>query len=135
MMKTFTQECEKDIADQKTSTASLSVSRVRTFHQHIMVGLIEASRGVREMFRERYEGDAAPPPVLMESSNEGSPPMTLAQAYDDLQAMLGIVIPEYISCITMPLKNFFAVYERRCEVRETSETHVVSCLLLYYGFL
>ena len=133
MVKTFLRETEVAILQRKKSSVGGNASRatdgesagetmdpssvlcvayVRTFHQSLMVGLIESSKGVREMFLGE---DAGPSPgggggsvVTGEGEEDG---MTLATAYDELQAAISIVIPEYLKCITKVLNDFFQRYD------------------------
>ncbi|CAE7800939.1 unnamed protein product, partial [Symbiodinium microadriaticum] len=83
----------------------LCVAYVRTFHQSLMVGLIESSKGVREVFSDE---ERSPDHV---NAEEKSATMSLATAYDELQAMISIVMPEYLKCITKVLNEFFGRYD------------------------
>jgi hypothetical protein len=122
MMKNFRQQIDTAILSRNsmplhlnTESSSLSVSNIRTFHQNIMVGLIEASKGIRDMFQENRSYKVFIP---IEQNGEGFT-MSLANAYDELQGMLGIVIPEYTQCILKPLREFFSHYDRIMLLKET----------------
>lgn len=81
--------------------AIINIASVRQFHQSLVVGLIESSKGVSEMF----------PANSTTNTNSGSGGMTHATAYDELQGMIGLVIPEYVDAITAALGQFFNVYD------------------------
>jgi hypothetical protein len=123
MMKSFRQEIDSAINARSTSgvpsstPAALSVGNIRTFHQNLMVGLIETSKGIRDMFQENRAYKVFIP---TEQGGEGFT-MTLAMAYDELQAMLGIVIPDYIQCILKPLREFFSHYDRIMLLKENGQ--------------
>jgi hypothetical protein len=131
MVKTFLKETEEAISARKKSavTASsgsgsdgaaeekegavnpssvLCVAYVRTFHQSLMVGLIESSKGVREMFFDTDANHTAPGDAS-DGGEDGT--ISLATAYDELQATISIVIPEYLKCITKVLSEFFQRYD------------------------
>jgi hypothetical protein len=124
MMKSFRQEIDIAIAERSSATftgntpAPLSVGNIRTFHQNLMVGLIETSKGIRDMFQENRAYKVFIP---IEQNGEGFT-MTLGGAYDELQAMLGIVIPDYIQCILKPLREFFAYYDRVMKLKDNGDT-------------
>ena len=89
----------------------LSVMNVRNFHQNVLIGLIESSNGVSEMFKvEENEKDSSY--IGGEDSSSDDNVMTLSMAYDELQAMIGIVMPDYIECITSSLAHFFHKYNK-----------------------
>lgn len=89
----------------------LCVAYVRTFHQSLMVGLIEATKGVREMFTSDEDNEHVAPSPQADDTEEASPGMSLAIAYDELQATISIVMPEYLKCITKVLNEFFYRYD------------------------
>lgn len=130
MMKSFKQDIDAAINSRLTNNPSdlavtpkaLSVHSIRTFHQNIMVGLIEASKGIRDMFQENKSYKVFIP---IEQNGEGFT-MTLANAYDELQAMLGIVIPEYTQCILKPLREFFSHYDRVTLMKENGQLNSIS---------
>ena len=105
MIKTFIEERESAldsegnvIEAQEGKSGVLSVMGVRTFHQNVLVGLIESSNGISELFPKNATDD----------SHDGS--LTQSNAYDELQGMIGIVIPEYVQCLTASLSSFFKRY-------------------------
>ena len=101
-----------------TVTGVLSVTTVRAFHQSVMVGLIESSNGVSEMFSTKDKSQlsvtattgAATGAATGAGGSAGTNTMTASMAYDELQAMIGIVLPEYIQCMTSALVGFFKSY-------------------------
>jgi hypothetical protein len=128
MMKSFRQEIDSALNASSSPTTThptglsstppaLSVGNIRTFHQNIMVGLIETSKGIRDMFQENKAYKVFIP---TEQDGEGFA-MTLGMAYDELQAMLGIVIPDYIQCILKPLREFFSHYDRVMFLKENGQ--------------
>jgi hypothetical protein len=132
MMKSFRQEIDTAITARASSTSPglltpspLSVGNIRTFHQNLMVGLIETSKGIREMFQDNKSYKVFIP---IEQNGEGFT-MTLGGAYDELQAMLGIVIPDYIHCILKPLREFFAHYDRIMALKDTGQLSTSSSSL------
>lgn len=123
-MKSFRHEVESAINSSSSTIGglpstphALSVGNIRTFHQNIMVGLIETSKGIRDMFQENKVHKVFIP---TEQDGEGFS-MTLGMAYDELQAMLGIVIPDYIQCILKPLREFFSRYDRIMLLKENGQ--------------
>ena len=103
---------------EESEEVILSVTTVRTFHQNVMVGLIESSNGVSEMFNQNgkaSESNNAPQPDVDE---ESSTTMTLAGAYDELQGMIGIVMPDYIRCMSASLISFFNRYNHAYEAHQ-----------------
>lgn len=101
MIRTYSSELDK------TNNSCMSVAATRTFHQSLIVALIEASKGVREIF----ESSSATTGAFDTSSETCSEEEMRSQAYDELQAMIGIVIPEYSRCISGVLKAYFCQYE------------------------
>lgn len=100
MIRAYLSELDK-------SSSSMSVAATRTFHQSLIVALIEASKGVREIF----EISNATTGAFDTSSETFSEEEMRSQAYDELQAMIGIVMPEYSICISRVLKAYFCRYE------------------------
>lgn len=82
----------------------LTVTVVRKFHQNLMVGLIEASKGIHELYLNTKTSAT--------TNNSTSKDDAASAAYDDLQAMIGVVMPEYTKCMTDALKSFFIRYEK-----------------------
>lgn len=148
MVKTFLKETDEAIATRKKETLAspgagagvveskeeavnpssvLCVAFVRTFHQSLMVGLIESSKGVREMFFDTDAGHSAPDGT----SDESDGAVSLATAYDELQATISIVMPEYLRCISKVLSEFFQRYdseyglEQSGKVEESKYTRTV----------
>lgn len=127
MMKSFRQEIDAAIASRPTTVphifeipSALTIKNIRTFHQNIMVGLIETSKGIRDLYQENKAYK-----VFIPTDHDGEGyTLSLAAAYDELQAMLGIVIPDYIQCILKPLKEFFAHFDRIMQLNENGHLKI-----------
>jgi len=106
MIKDFMDaQAEAEAGNETDEEVVLSVTTVRTFHQNVMVGLIESSNGVCEMFKTTDKMTH-----ISDSQSDENGPMTLSSAYDELQGMIGIVMPEYIKCMSTSLSSFFERY-------------------------
>lgn len=110
MIRTCLSELDK-------SGNSMSVAATRTFHQSLIVALIEASKGIREIFETSNTTTGA----FDTSSETCSEEEMRSQAYDELQAMIGIVMPEYSQCICRVLKAYFCRYELDCSKIDASD--------------
>ena len=121
MIKQFQQESKAMSSSEGGEEAKagsenvLSVTTVRNFHQSVMVGLIESSNGVSEMFQPKDavsqgQGIVADT-VINKNTTADANTMTLSMAYDELQGMIGIVMPEYIHCMTTSITSFFKRYD------------------------
>lgn len=129
MMKSFRQEIDSAISTRPTTVpqifeipSALTIKNIRTFHQNIMVGLIETSKGIRDLYQENKAYK-----VFIPSDQEGEGyTLSLAAAYDELQAMLGIVIPDYTQCILKPLREFFAHFDRIMLLHESGQLHTTT---------
>jgi hypothetical protein len=143
MIKTFLQDIDNitkrsghtshSNSDNDKSDNILTVAHVRTFHQSLIVGLIEASKGAREIFSDttsKFSNEH-------NESTNSKDSFSLTSAYDDLQAMIGLVIPDYLKCISKSLKMFFVRYdegyaeaEKQVLVLLLVTVHMYDCLFI-----
>lgn len=117
---TLTQE---DLINEAPSTpptwAEIQTQRletVRIFHQNFVLGLIEATRGVASVCKDISKGSAsrvrtrsADDKSAIEKRNETEG--VAVGAYEDLYAMIAIVLPDYTDALVRALGVFFHVYE------------------------
>ena len=90
---------------------------VRIFHQNFVLGLIEATRGVASVCKDISKGGSASrvrtrsgddkTATEIRNDNEG----VAVAAYEDLYAMIAIVLPDYTDALVRALGVFFHVYE------------------------
>lgn len=91
---------------------------VRIFHQNFVLGLIEASRGVASVCKDVLAGKSSDRRGSHHPSEEGvvatstdADCSAAVTAYEDLYAMIAIVLPDYTEALVRALGIFFNVYE------------------------
>lgn len=97
--------------NKEEKSVQLSVQFVRTFHQSLLVGLIEASKGIKEIFSDKDE-DSNSYDTELQDNDSSDKQLLLSSAYDELQAMIGLVVLEYLKCVTKSIKLFFNRYDK-----------------------
>ena len=103
--------------DVPTTWAEIQTHRldeVRIFHQNFVLGLIEATRGVAGVCKDISKPCSSPLRVGDGSSGgrkNDNEDFTAVAVYEDLYAMIAIVLPDYTEALVRALGVFFHVYE------------------------
>jgi hypothetical protein len=103
-------------------TQSKRLETVRIFHQNFILGLIEATRGVASVCKDVSRGSTGRlslhqhhpsedgPAAAPSGGGDGGEDVAVA-VYEDLYAMIAIVLPDYTQALVRALGVFFHVYE------------------------
>ncbi len=90
---------------------------VRIFHQNFVLGLIEAARGVSSVCRgipfcnQVHVHPSEETLPQRDARDENSSVSIAVQAYDDLYAVIAVVLPDYTDSLVKALHSFFDDYE------------------------
>ena len=92
------------------SLGDRGVPAARKFHQHLVVGLIEACKGIAELFADVATSSMSPSPSAATDTTP-SPSTEAATAlqagYRSLQACLTPLMRDYTLCLTSAIRRFF----------------------------
>lgn len=103
---------------------SKRLETVRLFHQNFVLGLIEATRGVASVCKDVSKGSKGrlsmhQPSEESAEDKKGDGDATEVAVYEDLYAMIAIVLPDYTDALVRALGVFFHVYEEAVRSGET----------------
>jgi hypothetical protein len=132
----MTKQYQQVLAQGEADNADVagSVANARKFHQSLVVGLIEACKGIAELFSDILEGGPGPAPDAPADSAPVSPESASRQrtsvesmgadAYVQLQKCLTNLMQDYTNCLVDSFQQFFKRFDahvRACGESEKGE--------------
>lgn len=127
MIAEFNDKCQQAAANIKSKTDASSILSVeslqdlataRQFHQNVLVGLIEACKGIFELYdpnqSNRGGGSATPAgsaTTTQQHEHEIVSPKDIAQAYELLRQMISSVMKDYTKSFSTAFHLFFESFQ------------------------
>ncbi len=120
MISEFNEKCHKSATSKSKGDSSTMLSveslqdlaTARQFHQNVLVGLIEACKGIFELYdpnQSNRGGGATPGRDVHEA--EAVSPKDIAQAYELLRQMIAAVMKDYTKAFSTAFHLFFEGFQ------------------------